>query len=227
MTESSLADPIRSSLAGAHARFAITRGRISRYHPEVSVFYGHPRELTADDYGDAVALAGPGGTVGFRDRASRLPGGWESLETFGLILFDGTAFEAEPAGDDVVTLTSADVPEMTALVRRTDPGPFLPRTIELGTYIGIRGVDGALLAMAGERMRPDGWTEISAVCTAPEARGRGYATRLLRAVAHGIRARGDEVFLHTGAANPARRLYTSLGFTEFSEVPLELVRVPR
>ena len=138
--------------------------------------------------------------------------------------YDGSAVEtaAEP---EAVRLTAADVPEMTALVERTKPGPFLPRTIELGTYLGIRDGDGALIAMAGERMHPVGWTEISAVCTAPEARGRGLASRLIRAVAHGIRTRGEIPFLHTSDDNPARRLYDAMGFTLTSTVPLEVVRV--
>lgn len=77
-----------------------------------------------------------------------------------------------------------DVPEILGLVDRAQPGPFRKRTIELGTYLGIRR-DGELIAMAGERMRPPGWTEISAVCTDPAYRGQGLATRLIRAVAAG------------------------------------------
>jgi len=122
---------------------------------------------------------------------------------------DGMATAPEP---DALRLGPADVPEMLDLVRRTQPGPFLPRTIEMGTYLGIRR-DGALIAMAGERLHPPGWTEISAVCTDPAFRGEGLATRLILAVAHGIRERGETPFLHTGAANTnAIRLYESLGF---------------
>ncbi|GCB01182.1 GNAT family N-acetyltransferase [Mycolicibacterium sp. NCC-Tsukiji] len=115
---------------------------------------------------------------------------------------------------------------MTALVERTKPGPFLPRTIELGTYLGIRDADGSLIAMAGERMRPTGYTEISAVCTAPEARGQGLASRLIRAIAHGIRGRGETPFLHTSSDNPAQNLYTAMGFKLTRSVPLEIVRIP-
>ncbi|GAA4400188.1 GNAT family N-acetyltransferase [Tsukamurella soli] len=219
-----LTDPIRNSLTGIQSRFAQTRGRITRYQPDVSVFYGHPAELTADDYADAAALAGRDATVLLRDRRTPLPAGWRVVETIGLVQLSGEAFETEPGDGTVVALTAADVPEMTALVRRTEPGPFLPRTIELGTYLGVRGAGGALVAMAGERMRPGGWTEISAVCTAPEARGRGIATRLMRAVGAGVRARGEQPFLHTGADNPAQRMYHALGFVTVSEVALEIVR---
>ena len=122
---------------------------------------------------------------------------------------DGLAAAPDP---EAVRLGPADVPEMLDLVERTRPGPFLPRTVELGTYLGIRR-NGALIAMAGERLHPPGWTEISAVCTDPDFRGEGLATRLILAVAHGIRERGETPFLHTAASNTnAIRLYESLGF---------------
>jgi ribosomal protein S18 acetylase RimI-like enzyme len=140
-----------------------------------------------------------------------VPAGWEVTGTVPGVQMDGTALE--PAADpDLVPLQPADVPEMLALVERTQPGPFLPRTIEMGTYVGLRR-EGALLAMAGERLRPGGWTEISAVCTEPAFRGQGIATRLVRTVAAAIRDREERPFLHVAATNePAIRLYRSLGF---------------
>lgn len=102
---------------------------------------------------------------------------------------------------------------MLELVELTRPGPFMDRTVELGTYLGIRH-EGRLVAMAGERMRPAGWSEISAVCTHPDHRGRGLAGRLIRAVAAAVRERGDSPFLHAAAENTgAVRLYESMGFT--------------
>lgn len=116
-------------------------------------------------------------------------------------------------GPEIIALGEADVPEMLALTRLTNPGPFLERTIEMGDYIGVRD-GGKLVTMAGERFRVPGWTEISAVCTAPTHRGQGLATRLLRAVAAGIEARGEGVFLHVVSSNVgAIRLYESLGFS--------------
>jgi predicted GNAT family acetyltransferase len=124
-----------------------------------------------------------------------------------------------PAPDpEAVVLGAADVPEMLDLVTRTRPGPFLQRTIALGTYLGVRRGE-ALVAMAGERMRPPGWTEISAVCTDPAHRGQGLAERLVRAVAVGIRARGDVPFLHAAADNHAGiRLYARLGFSHRRDI---------
>jgi predicted GNAT family acetyltransferase len=101
---------------------------------------------------------------------------------------------------------------MLALVAETRPGPFFPRTIEMGTYLGIRR-RGRLVAIAGERLHPPGWTEISAVCTASDYQGRGLATRLVHAVAHQIRQRGETPFLHAAASNiRAIGLYESLRF---------------
>jgi predicted GNAT family acetyltransferase len=112
-----------------------------------------------------------------------------------------------------VVLGPADVPETLDLAERTQPGPFGPRTHELGQYIGIR-VDGALAAMAGERMRLDGYVEISAVCVSPEHRGRGYAALLVSWLIHKLRDEGVTPFLHVFTDNvSAIALYERLGFT--------------
>ncbi len=131
------------------------------------------------------------------------------------------------ADTEAVRLGPADVPEMLTLVARTRPGPFLARTVELGGYLGIRR-DGVLVAMAGERIRPPGWGEISGVCTDEAARGRGLATRLTLAVAAAITDRGDTPFLHAAADNvTAIRLYESLGFELRRPAAFIAARAPR
>ncbi|WP_037854010.1 GNAT family N-acetyltransferase [Streptomyces sp. NRRL S-340] len=203
--------PALASLTGPHARFAERRGRVLRYPVDVSPWSALPEEPDARDWADLAALAGPGTEVPLPGFTGRVPADWEiTFRVEGVQLVDdGLAAAPDP---EAVRLGPADVPEMLALIARTEPGPFLPRTIELGTYLGIRR-QGALVAMAGERLHPPGYTEISAVCTDPAFRGRGLASRLVSAVAHGIRARGETPFLHTGARNTnAVRLYESLGF---------------
>ena len=102
---------------------------------------------------------------------------------------------------------------MLDLVARTQPGPFRARTVELGGYLGIRR-DGRLVAMAGHRMRLDGFTEISAVCTDPDVRGQGLAGIPRRAPGHGDPARGERAILHVTDTNVAAiRLYERLGFS--------------
>jgi predicted GNAT family acetyltransferase len=128
--------------------------------------------------------------------------------------------------DEAIVLGPADVPEMLALVERTRPGPFEARTVELGTYLGIRR-EGELVAMAGERMRPPGWTEVSAVCTDPRFQGQGLGGRLVRAVAVGIRARGEVPCLHAAATNTgAIKLYESLGFVTRRTIDFVGLRAP-
>ncbi|WP_240498362.1 GNAT family N-acetyltransferase [Williamsia sp. 1135] len=124
---------------------------------------------------------------------------------------DIRAAAADPAAG-VEVLGDADVPQMLDLVERTRPGPFFACTIDMGTYLGIRQ-GGRLVAMAGERMHPAGWTEISAVCVDSGYRKRGLATTLVGAVAETIRARRDVPFLHASSINhDAIALYESIGF---------------
>ena len=113
---------------------------------------------------------------------------------------------------------------MVELAALTKPGPFLIRTHELGGYIGIRD-QGRLVAMAGERFKLPGFTEVSAVCTHPDYRGRGYAAALTLAVATRIAARGETPFLHTFASNiNAIRLYEKLGFVLRTPMSVTVLR---
>ena len=109
-------------------------------------------------------------------------------------------------------LGDADAGEMLALATLTRPGPFRTRTHTLGRFLGIR--DGSrLVAMAGERLKLDGFAEISAVCTHPDYRSRGYGAALMRAIGQRMLSEGDTPFLHTYAANTgAIALYRKLGF---------------
>lgn len=110
-------------------------------------------------------------------------------------------------------LGPGDVPEMLALTAATKPGPFLPRTIRMGRYFGIRAEDGRLAAMAGERLLPDGFTEISAVCTDPGFRGRGYGRRLVSSLAGMIMGELRIPFLHVLPENDgAKSVYKKVGF---------------
>ncbi|GAB2545162.1 GNAT family N-acetyltransferase [Nocardia heshunensis] len=220
-----LDDPVRSSLRGAHHRFASWEGRIGRYDPEVARFFGHPPVLDQQDWADLAALLGPGGVTALRGHGHVAPQGWTTLDTIESVQMDGSALRV--AHDpDLEVLTAADVPEILDLIARTEPGPFAVRTIEMGTYLGLRS-NGNLIAMAGERLRPQGWTEISAVCTHPDFRGRGLASRLIRAVGATIRDRGNTPFLHAVAHNTtAISLYETLGFTLRKRSQLTIVQAP-
>lgn len=132
-----------------------------------------------------------------------------------------------PAPDDcsgVIALGNNDAPEMRALAELTQPGPFHARTHELGDFVGVRE-NGKLIAMAGMRMRVPGFTEISAVCTHPDARGRGLAAKLMRIVAAKIVARDEQLFLHVYPHNKgAIAVYEKLGFHHRTDVQLTVLR---
>ncbi|PYE19471.1 FR47-like protein [Williamsia limnetica] len=168
-----------------------------------------PQEPAPQDWADAAALIGTSHAIVFASAplAPTFDAVTSSLGLVQMVARD-VAGVVDPA---VEQLTYADVPEILALTALTKPGPFLDRTIELGNYFGIRD-EGKLVAMAGERMRAPGWTEISAICTAPEHRGKGLSVRLIRSLVHQINQRGEQVFLHAVDTNPAIGLYESLGF---------------
>jgi ribosomal protein S18 acetylase RimI-like enzyme len=218
-----LDNPVLASLAGAHARLAQTRGRAARYPADVSPFCALPDEPGAADWADAARLVGPGGAVAFPALRAVPPPDWEVLWLGEGVQLVADSLDAKP-DEEAVPLGPADVPDMLRLTDLTKPGPFLRRTIELGRYLGIRR-EGKLIAMAGERLRPPGWTEISAVCTDPAWRGHGLASRLTRAVAAGIAVRGETPFLHAIADNTqAIRLYEQLGFTRRRDITFPLLR---
>lgn len=112
----------------------------------------------------------------------------------------------------IQSLSEAHIPEMLALTALTKPGPFLQRTIDFGNYEGIFE-NGKLVAMTGQRLQPDPYTEVSAVCTHPDALGKGYAGLLLQSQVHQIKASGRIPFLHVYPENTrAVALYQRLGF---------------
>ncbi|WP_328622985.1 MULTISPECIES: GNAT family N-acetyltransferase [unclassified Streptomyces] len=228
-----LDNPAWASLSGAHAAFAEraappgadpASSRAARYPPDVSPFAALADPADPDSWADLHRLVGDGGIAALGGVLAP-PDGWESVGSVPGVQLVDTALRAEPA-PEAVRLGPRDVPEILGLIELTKPGPFLPRTVELGAYLGIRH-RGRLIAMAGERLRPPGWTEISAVCTHPDHQGRGLATQLVRAVAVGIRERGDVPFLHTAASNTkAIRLYESIGFALRRRPSFTAVRAP-
>jgi ribosomal protein S18 acetylase RimI-like enzyme len=220
--EAMLDNPAYASLGGAHARFAQVRGRARRYLDDVAPFLALPSPPSAQDWQDAAGLVAPGAYVAGRYSGAELPDGWRAVQAFDLVQM----IEEQVTGADcaeAIALSGADVPEMLALVAETEPGPFLERTVELGSYLGIRR-GGALVAMAGERFHLDGWTEISAVCTRPDHRGQGLAAQLMGALIAGIQRRSERAFLHVMSTNTgAIRLYEALGFRVRQHATLTVV----
>ncbi len=221
-----LDNPAWHALTGPHAMFAIGDDLVRRYPTDVAPFvavrtWEHPRVW------DALAeLVGPGAEVGLSGTDELPPKGWETVgRGAGVQLIETAALRPRP-DDEAIVLGADDAPEMLALVERNQPGPFRPRTHELGRYIGIRR-DGALIAMAGERLHPEGWTEISAVATDAAHRGQGIASRLVLDVAFHIQERGDRALLHAAATNVgAIAVYERLGFALRRHTTFSSVRTP-
>lgn len=220
-----LDNPIRASQLGPHAHVALRHGSVLRYPPDMAPFCALPDKPDAAAWADLAALVGPGATAAISAPHVKPPPGWEVVDEITGVQFIDTGVAAEPDPAAVV-LGPSDVPEMLALVERTRPGPFGPRTIEMGTYLGIRH-HGTLVAMAGERLHPPGWTEVSAVCAHEGYRGLRLATRLVLAITAGIRERRETAMPHAAASNVnAIRLYESLGFTLRRHTRFVAVRGP-
>ncbi|GAB2718666.1 GNAT family N-acetyltransferase [Streptomyces bullii] len=227
-----LDDPVGESLRGRHADLGRRLGRAATYLPGVTTFSAVPADADPADWTGLARLLGRAAFADMFSCPALPPPDWEPVFVLEGRQMIWPADSRRPdqasaaTGTDVVELGAADVPEMLDLTARTQPGPFWPRTRELGTYLGIRD-GGRLVAMAGERLRPPGWTEISAVCTAPEARGRGHAARLVSALAARILARGERPFLHVAETNTgAIALYERLGFASRRHVRFRGFRTP-
>lgn len=222
-----LDDPAWGALTGPHSTLALGDDRARRYPAEMSPFASVADRDNAADWSRLAALAGRGATLGlFADSA---PEGWERVAGYDCYQYvhEGAALPSAPelGGDArLVPLGEADIPEAMDLVERTKPGPFLPRTIDFGGYHGVR-VGDRLAAMAGQRMRPEGWCEVSAVCSDPEWRGRGFAVQAMLAVMRGIGERGERPFLHVETVNErAIAVYERLGFTRRTRLNVLVAR---
>jgi predicted GNAT family acetyltransferase len=211
-----LDNPIWKALTTSQAHLAQAIGEARMFPPEITPLAGFP-EPTPEAYESLSELLSQQRAAGlFFDAPPVLPRGWTILQGGPLLqmIHENGSRVTTPAPPmaGLVELNAADVPDMVALAELTRPGPFATRTYELGNYLGIRR-DGRLAAMAGERLRVLGLTEISAVCTHPDFLGRGFAGFLMRSLMERIRSRGETPFLHVRADNArAVALYERLGF---------------
>jgi ribosomal protein S18 acetylase RimI-like enzyme len=216
------------SIDGPRGALAERHGLAARFDPEVSPFSAIADPSDPAAWSDLAVLVGAGRrAVLFLPPTTWVPEEWTVSGQIpcAQLVADGCVTAA--ATHELVPLGADDVPEMLELIEATKPGPFGSRTVEFGGYLGHR-VDGRLVAMAGERLRCAGFTEVSAVCTTAEMRGTGLGTTLVHAVVDGIRARGDEAFLHVALDNVnALRLYLALGFTERTQADALIVQAPR
>lgn len=212
-----LDNPIWNTLCTGHRSLAVGDALARRYPADIGPLSGVAAQ-SGNCYEALRKLAGAGGVLGlFLEEPPEPVDGWTLLRSGELsqmiCLGPENASSLPPTVAEVRRLTPADVPAMVALAELTAPGPFRQRTIELGSFWGIFEAD-RLLAMAGQRMHLPRFVQVSAVCTHPDARGRGFARTLMSTVIQDIRQRRKTPFLHVFADNhPAIHVYENLGFT--------------
>ncbi len=228
-----LDNPIWNALLTEHSALALGDRLALRYPAEIGPLSGMPDQSTAS-YEALRTIAGPGGVVAlfFEDPPSPPPG-W-TLQRGGLlyqmiclepIAEDSTTAVVQPVpAPEFRRLNPADVPAMIELAELTEPGPFHPRAIELGVFFGVFH-SRRLLAMAGQRLQLPQFIEVSAVCTHPDVRGRGYARTLIKRVIADIRKQGKTPILHVFASNSsAISVYKTLGFSHRRNLHLAVLK---
>lgn len=215
-----LDNPVWHALGGPQFRLGATDGKVRHYDPTIAMFAAVGDPAAAD-----VAGLPKGRSYGFVTvERVRFPASIEVEREAEVMQMIAERPSPDAPNEEVVALVDSNVPEMMTLAELTHPGPFAGRTIKMGTFWGVF-VEGRLAAMAGERMRLDGFTEVSAVCTHPDFRGRGFARSLVSKVLAGVIERGETPFLHVYPDNrPAIAAYEKLGFTQRRTMRFTIVR---
>lgn len=214
-----LLNPAWHALTSKHRALGETSQKAARYRRAISPF-----AALADDGNleDLNGFVDPGqGVIFMCAGAVESAPGWKpvaEVAVLQMICRETVVTDYPVVGRE---LGADDVAQMLALAGLTDPGPFLPGTIEMGRYLGVE-TDGELIAMAGERFCLNGWTEVSGVCTHPSAEGRGLAKALVAELMRGIIGREQIPFLHVRRGSPSEqiaiRAYERLGFESHQEI---------
>ena len=224
-SDTTLDNPAWWALTGIDRHLSEGGGKARRYEPAVSPLAAVSDEHDPQTWAEMAELAAGSPVMAV---TSSIPNGWAELHALPLVqmVYTEAPDGRLPSAYEFTPLVRADVPDMLALAEETHPGPFARSTIDLGGYRGWR-VDGELVCMAGERMHPGNWTEISAVCTAPEHQGRGFAASIVSSLVNDIRAGGRRPFLNVAVENVrARRLYQKLGFNDRMQMTVRVLQPP-
>lgn len=215
--------PVWNMLTTRQAALAVGDARAWRIDADIGPFAA-AADASMDNLAALVDLLPPGDELWLVEgEALPLPYGLRVMREAALDQMVTDSVEPPAATLRIVELGDADATEMRALATLTQPGPFRSRTHKLGGFVGVHD-RGRLVAMAGERMKVPGFTEVSGVCTHPDHRGKGYAAQLMRLVASRIVARGEAAFLHVYPSNVgAIALYRTLGFRRRRGMDMQVV----
>ncbi len=220
MTMHLLDNPVWHALTGPQRHFGIGEGPARRYQPDISPIAALENPLAAESWAALADIVKVGETIGlFGARSESVPDGWETQwrDPFLQMICTQRSFRAPISGTTAPMMRElhlSDGAAMVTLAGLTEPGPMEKRTVTIGRYLGIFDGNASLIAMAGERVRLDGFTEVSGVCTHPDHRGKGYANVLVASLARQIVERGETAFLHVKDGNSgAASVYEKLGFS--------------
>ncbi len=218
--------PVWSTLTSRQADLALGDGRALRFDPAWALF-GAAADASPESQQALAALNVSPNGMGLVE-AGNMPPPRGARVRYTTACVQMTASALTAGGRDIAfePLGEADAADMLALATLTAPGPFFEKTHRLGDFIGVKR-DGRLIAMAGERMRPAGFTEVSGVCTHPDHRGHGYAGALMRVATQRILERGEQAFLHVVATHAATiALYQTLGFSARTSITYTVLDGP-
>jgi len=205
------------ALSGPQLHFSAGSARARRYAPGLSPIFAFA-DLERPDFDALSPHCALGEHLYIADWRGPVPRDWQ-------LVVEATMHRMVWAGDappddllpEAIRLGPEHAAQATELATLTRPGPFGPRTIELGDYFGCFD-GGRLVAMAGERSNAGTFREISGVCTHPEFQGRGLARQLMNKLIRRQVMRGETPFLHVMCSNEAAHaLYLRMGFRDHLE----------
>lgn len=222
-----LDNPVWNALVSRQGHLGLGETLAKRYLADVAPFIA-VAEARPAAYAEMASLATPGEVFSLVGFDGPLPPEWELEYQTSVLQMVGTRrVETPPIAMSHSLLGPSDVLDMLELTSIAFPGYFRRRTIEMGTYLGMRR-EGRLIAMAGERMFIDNFREISGICTHPDHRGRGYAQHLIAVLVDGILRQGLTPFLHVGSENAvATRVYEKMGFAGRRDLSLHRIKRAR
>jgi GNAT superfamily N-acetyltransferase len=210
-------------LSGSHLNYSDGTDEARRYSKGFSPIVGFAN-LARPNFDALSRFCEPGEHFYCEGWPGAVPDGWkiDHESTVLRMIWEGPMASVDEA-PEASPLSQAHASQALELANLTRPGPFGPRTIELGDYFGLFEGE-RLIAMAGERLCADSCREISGVCTHPEFQGRGFARRLMRKLIRREMQRNETPFLHVMHDNTnARRLYEQMGFRDYREMVVRII----
>lgn len=208
--ENKLDNPVWNSLSEEHEKFCIDYNGVKFYNPDYCPFGGFINlEETEKATGAYAALSENFFVVGEKPKISSSLKIAKELVCLQMIIHEKIQLKID---NEIIKLTDDYKHELLDLVNLVQPGYFKPKTTSLGNYYGIF-VDQKLVAVAGERMKMNDFTEVSAIITHPDYTGKGYAKQLTAYVVNQMFTENKTPFLHVVESNiGAIKLYEKLGF---------------